>query len=305
MQFKDQFVGMTVKHILTNELGFSRKAITALKSRDDGILINGIHATVRAVISEGDVLSINYDDKISASTSVPSRSPVNIIFEDDQIIAVSKPSNMPTHQSHGHFCDTLANSLAYYYAEANRPFVFRAVNRLDRNTSGIVLIAKDRISASRLSKQIISGNIEKTYIAILDGYLPQQCGTIRSYIKRESESIITRCVCEEGEPGAKYAETEYRVVAQGNGLSLVIAKPITGRTHQLRVHFSSLGAPILGDDLYGKASDLIDRQALHALSLSFAHPQSNEILRIEAPINDDMQTIIDHFFRKDDIIYGK
>lgn len=306
MQFENQFIGMTVKQILKDELGFSRKAITALKSRDDGILINGYHATVRAIISEGDILSINYDDTEMSHKSAAVISSVlpNVIFEDDYIIAVSKPANMPTHQSHGHFEDTLANSLAYYYSQKNRPFIFRAANRLDRNTSGIVLISKDRITASKLSDEIRSGKIQKSYIAILDGYLPEDHGTIRTYIKRESESIITRCVCGENDLGAKYAVTDYRVLKKANGYSLVLAMPITGRTHQLRVHFSSVGAPIIGDDLYGKPSELIDRQALHALSLSFSHPQSGKSITLTAPLPDDMQKIIENKFGKDIVIYG-
>ncbi len=306
MQFENQFIGMTVKQILKEELGFSRKAITALKSRNDGILINGSHATVRAIISEGDILSINYDDtEISQKAAVLSSVLPNVIFEDDHIIAVNKPANMPTHQSHGHFGDTLANSLAYYYSQKRRPFVFRAANRLDRNTSGIVLISKDRVTASKLSDEIKSGKIQKTYIAVLDGYLPEDCGVIHTYIKRESESIITRCVCDEKDEGAKYAVTNYKVLKKANGLSLVLAMPVTGRTHQLRVHFSSLGAPIIGDDLYGNPSDLIDRHALHARSLSFSHPQSGESINLTAPLPEDMKKIIENNFGKDIVIYGE
>ena len=147
MKFENQFIGLTVKEILTNKLEFSKRAITSLKSKPDGILINGQHATVRAVIKENDVLIINSaDEGDNHDKLVPSSTLPEIIYEDEDIICVNKPPFMPTHQSQGHFYDTLANSLAYYFSLQNRPFVFRSVNRLDRNTSGVVLVAKNRLS---------------------------------------------------------------------------------------------------------------------------------------------------------------
>lgn len=298
MEFRDEFAGLTVKQVLTDELSFSRKAITALKAREDGILINGTHATVRAIIKSGDTLTINYDDQETDSEKLPPSSCLpEIIYEDEHIVAANKPPYMPTHQSHGHFDDTLANSLAYHYSLIGHPFVFRAVNRLDRNTSGVVLVAKDKISASRLSHSMIRGDISKTYLAILDGELQNECGEIRAYIRRQSSSIITRCVCSSNDEGARAAITEYEVLARGDGMTLVIARPITGRTHQLRVHFSSVGAPILGDDLYGRSSELISRHALHAVSISFPHPSDGHRTELRAPIPDDMNTIIKKYFK--------
>ena len=168
MRFENEFAGLTIKQILTDRLGFSKRAITALKSRPDGILLNGIHATVRATVSYGDILEINCDDQ-SANTEklVPSSVLPNVIYEDDHIIALNKPPFMPTHQSQGHFNDTLANSLAFYFEKQGRNFVFRSVNRLDRNTSGIVLVAKDRVSSAKLSGCMKQNKIRKSYIAIL------------------------------------------------------------------------------------------------------------------------------------------
>lgn len=301
MKFKNQFIGLTVKEILINELGFSKRAITSLKARPDGILINGQHATVRALIKENDVLIINcnYDgdnyDKLVPSSTLP-----EIIYEDDDIICVNKPPFMPTHQSQGHFYDTLANSLAYYFSLQNRPFVFRSVNRLDRNTSGIVLVAKNRLSSSKLSNQMKNDGINKTYIAILQGELKDNEGIIETYIRRKEKSIILREVCNKTED-SKIAITSYKVLAKKNGLSLVLATPITGRTHQLRVHFAHLGAQILGDDLYGVKSDLIDRHALHAYKLCFEHPEAKQKMELYAPLPRDMQAIIDKYFGKDTI----
>ena len=304
MQFENKFVGLTVKEILINELGFSKRAITSLKARPDGILINGKHATVRAQIKENDILEINSDDNTDNSEKlIPSSTLPDIIYEDDDIIALNKPPFMPTHQSQGHFYDTLANSLAYYFSQQNRPFVFRSVNRLDRNTSGIVLVAKNRLSSSKLSYQMKNNGISKTYIAILQGTLENDEGIIETQIRRKEESIILREVCEKTDD-SKIATTSYKVLAKKNGLSLVLATPITGRTHQLRVHFAHLGAQILGDDLYGKSSELINRHALHAYHLSFNHPELKEQMDIFAPLPYDMQSIIDEYFGKDTIIHG-
>lgn len=305
MQFENKFIGLTVKEILTNELGFSKRAITSLKNRPDGILINGEHATVRAIIKENDVLTINLDDKGDNSEKlVPSLTLPDVIYEDEDIIAVNKPPFMPTHQSQGHFYDTLANSLAYYFSLKERPFVFRSINRLDRNTSGIVLVAKSRLASAKLSNQMKNNGISKSYIVILQGELKQDGGTIETHIRRKEKSIILREVCDKCDD-SKIAITSYKVLAKNNGLSLVLAMPVTGRTHQLRVHFAHLGSPILGDDLYGKKSDYINRHALHAVSLRFDHPNSNERFELFAPLPPDMQSIIEQYFGKDIIEYGR
>lgn len=305
MQFENKFIGLTVKEILTNELGFSKRAITSLKNRPDGILINGEHATVRAIIKENDILTINLDDKGDNSEKlVPSLTLPDVIYEDEDIIAVNKPPFMPTHQSQGHFYDTLANSLAYYFSLKERPFVFRSINRLDKNTSGIVLVAKSRLASAKLSNQMKNNGISKSYIVILQGELKQDGGTIETHIRRKEKSIILREVCDKCDD-SKIAITSYKVLAKNNGLSLVLAIPVTGRTHQLRVHFAHLGSPILGDDLYGKKSDYINRHALHAVSLRFDHPNSNEKFELFAPLPLDMQSIIEQYFGKDIIEYGR
>ena len=305
MQFKNQFVGLTIKEILTDKLGFSKRAIASLKNRPDGILLNGQHATVRATIKDNDVLIINSEDSDdNHDRLVPSSTLPSIIFEDEDMIAVNKPPFMPTHQSQGHFYDTLANSIAYYFSLLNRPFVFRSVNRLDRNTSGIVLIAKNRLASAKLAQKMKKDEITKTYIAILQGELEQKEGVIKTHIRRKEKSIILREVCEESED-SKIAITSYKVLATAKGLTLVSATPITGRTHQLRVHFAYLGAQILGDDLYGNASILINRHALHAYTLRFKSPASNEIMELIAPLPEDMASVIENYFGKDIIYNGK
>ncbi len=291
----DELVGRTVLSYLKFTLRISSGMITALKKDEHGIEVNGNHVTVRYVLQKGDTLSINeHDSDENASDNiVPTALPLNIVYEDDNIIILDKPPNMPTHPSHNHYTDTLANALAYRYMTDGKPFVFRPMGRLDRNTSGLVIVAKNRASASYLYNAKIQGNIEKTYIALLDGELPinNEEITIQTYIRRQSESIIMRTCCDANEPGASIAITKYLVLYSGHGISMVQATPITGRTHQLRVHFSHIGNPILGDDIYGQESSDISRHALHASSLSLPIPFSGEKFKVSSPPPEDMQYI--------------
>ena len=287
--------GKTVKEVLRYGVGLSLAFTKQLKFLDNGIMLNGNRVTVRKIVSEGDILFLATEDVEKENVLTPVDLPIDIVYEDEYIVLPNKSADMPTHPSHNHRGDTLADALAYKYKQEGFPFVFRAISRLDRNTSGLVLIAKDRISASRLSDTMKNGNISKAYIAILDGELPNDEGTIDTYIKREAESIIFRKVCKENEGGDR-AITKYKVIARQNGYSLVAASPITGRTHQLRVHFSHIGFPILGDDMYGSASELIARHALHAFSLEFAHPKTQEIMTVKAPLNKDISELIPKLF---------
>ncbi len=283
----------TVKQYLFGVMGLSRAQVTHLKNIDDGIRLNGAHVTVRQVLAEGDVLSLCLDDRAEEVNSeiLPVKMELEIVYEDDFILVVNKEGNMPVHPSHNHHDDTLANGMAYYFKEKGIPFNFRAVNRLDRDTSGLVIVAKSRRGANIFAKLIESRKIKKGYVAILEGTLPEKSARITTYIKREQDSIITRCNCAEGE-GGDIAITDYEVQGESQGYTVVKAYPITGRTHQLRVHFSGLGCPLLGDSLYGRASSEIPRHALHAEVLEFCHPVSGETVCIRAPIPEDMIRII-------------
>ncbi len=287
--------GKTVKEILRYGVGLSLAFTKQLKFLDNGIMLNGEKVTVRRTVSAGDILFLATEDVQRDGVLTPTPLPLDIAYEDEYIVMPNKSADMPTHPSHNHRGDTLADALAYKYQEEGIPFVFRAISRLDRNTSGILLIAKDRISASRLSASMKNGDISKKYIAILDGELDFDEGTIDTYIKREAESIIFRKVCKENEGGDR-AITKYKLLAKSNGYSLVLASPITGRTHQLRVHFSHMGAPILGDDMYGNESPLISRHALHALSLEFIHPKTNTPITVCAPPSEDISRVIVELF---------
>lgn len=288
IEANDVLCGKTVLSVLRGELNLSSKTITVLKKRDDGILAGGVRVTVRHVMQPGESLEINCDDLEPNENLVPTEMPLDILYEDDDIIAVNKPPMLPTHPSHGHFDDTLANGICFHVLSSqSTPFVFRAANRLDRNTSGIVLVAKNRISSSKLYFSMKNGKFKKKYVALLRGVPEKPEGTIETYIRRQKESIILREVCG-NLPDASFACTEYRLISTDGKVSLVEAVPRTGRTHQLRLHFAHIGCPILGDDLYGEASEEISRQALHASFLSFPHPSSGKTIALSAPIPKDM-----------------
>ena len=291
----ERVAGHTVLEVVRRELGISTKLLKHLKFREDGILVNGVRVTVRYVLSCGEVLSLAIEDETSGEKLLPVNLPLSIAYEDDDVVVPSKSAEMPTHPSFGHYEDTVANALAYRYAEEGIPFVFRPVNRLDRNTSGLLLIARNRRAAGTLFSSMRRGEIRKLYLALLDGELPEDEGLIETYMRRTAESVIVRENCGPDEGGV-LARTRYRVLSRGDGVTLVCAVPLTGRTHQLRVHFAGLGAPLLGDDLYGAPSELISRHALHSCALSFRQPTTGEHICAVSPLPADMRRILDGLF---------
>ena len=284
---EEKYDGFMLRSYLKTTLGLSVKMLSRLKNDEEGIVVNGQRVTVRYVLHAGDVLSLMDKDREPGHV-IPRELPLEILYEDDDVLLVNKPPDMPTHPSHGHLDDTLANALVYHYKVKGCPFVFRPISRLDRNTSGVVLVARNKIAAARLDEAMRERQIEKTYLALLDGALSPESGRIETYICRTDMSIITRRVCREDEAGAMYALTDYETVAGNGRATLVKAHPRTGRTHQLRVHFSSLGCPLLGDDLYGKGSERIARQALHAVSVTFPHPSDGRTVTVSAPLPPDI-----------------
>ena len=303
--------GMTVKSYLNMVLHLSGAQITALKKDPRGILVGGEHVTVRYVLHAGDVLSLADTDTACSDNIVPTAMPLNILYEDDAILVINKPPYMPTHPSHGHYTDTLANGLAHLFEQRGIPFVFRSCSRLDRDTSGLVTVAKTRAAAYHFQCAHTAGEVGKEYLAVLAGHLTPAVGEISGCIRRQEDSVITRIVTEnDGAP----ARTLYRVLSRGSApdgrdLTLVSAVPVTGRTHQLRVHFAHLGHPILGDFLYGEENDaLIGRQALHCRKTSFRHPVSGVPMTHRAAPPEDFaallacfeQSEITHLFTRGD-----
>ncbi len=282
--------GKTVLAILKGELNISSATLKHLKFKDRGICIGGEQVTVRRVVRVGEILTLAVEDTETPEKLVPCELPLSIAYEDEDAVVPDKPADMPTHQSFGHYGDTVANALAFRYTQQGEAYVFRPVNRLDRNTSGLLLIARNRLSAAFLSDAMKNGRIRKKYIAILRGHLKEKNGVIDTYMRRTAESIIVREVCREGEGGDR-AITEYSVICESDTHTMVCAAPVTGRTHQLRVHFAYLGAPIEGDDLYGAPSTLIDRHALHSFSLCFPRRNGGGDIHVAAPLHSDMLTL--------------
>ena len=271
------------------EQGVSAALCARLKRLDDGMLQNGVRVTVRAVLHTGDVVELAIEERESAPHVVPRNIPVSVVLETEDLAVVNKAANVPTHPSHGHFEDTLANALAYRYAANGVSFRPRFVNRLDRNTTGLVLVARHALAAATLGAAMAKGEIQKTYLALVHGRVCEPC-VIESGIRRREESIIFRETCPVGE--GDYAKTGVEPLAWGEDYSLVRLVPHTGRTHQLRVHLSSVGHPLLGDELYGGACDLIGRHALHAAVLRFPMPKTGERVTVRAPLPTDMETVI-------------
>ena len=284
--------GKMLRDWIRDNIRLSGKMLKYLKYQNDGILVNGQRCTVRRVLQTGDTVTLALLDNDSSSELLPVDIPLHILYEDSELVVPSKPPQMPTHPSHNHHDDTLANALAYRYQQMGVPFVFRPINRLDRDTSGAVLVARNKFSAGLLSRSMQRGKIRKAYLAVLEGCLTQDEGIIDHPLHRTAESIIVREICSPDTPDAEAARTEFRVLARSGECTLVEAKPITGRTHQLRVHFASLGHPICGDALYGIQNRRIARQALHARYLSFPHPVTGDMLSLTAPIPDDLQKLI-------------
>ena len=272
----EQLNNKTVKQLLFNHLFLSDKLVTDLK-KEEYIKLNGEKCTVRKVLKTGDFVSIIIPET-EISDIVPIKGKLNILYEDEDIIAVNKPAYMPTHPTKYHVNDTLANLVCGYMG---KNFVFRAVNRLDKDTTGIVLIAKNRYSAEMLNRQIRNKEIRKEYTAICCGTI-QKNDIIDANIKKETERGIKRIISSDGQ----YAKTKYNPVKTENGCTLVNLYPETGRTHQLRVHMSHIGHPLYGDYLYG-TEITGTRTMLHCSAMHFAHPFTKEKMCITAPPPDD------------------
>ena len=281
IKIKKEYSGDEIKKVLKKELDISNKVLTKLKTFPDGITLNGKKAFVTVKVSENDILKIRLYDKNSEKI-IPSDIPLDIIFEDDDLLVLNKPRNMPTHPSLNHYTDTLANGVMNLYKDKN--FTFRVITRLDRDTSGIVIVAKNKLSAQKLSLNMQKKEIKKEYYAICMNTLKNKSGRIDLPIKRVDGSGILR----EVNPLGKEAITDYEVVKEKDNLFLVKLNPLTGRTHQLRVHLSYLGTPIIGDSLYGPF-EKGEKTLLHCKKIKLNHPLTNQEMVFDAPFPRDME----------------
>ena len=268
--------------------GYSCQNLTQLKKMPESILINGVWSYRRTPLSAGDTLTVHIRETESSPNIPPVDLPLCIVYEDEDIIVVNKPAGMPVHPSLNNYRNSLANALMYYYQQQGKPFIFRCTNRLDRDTSGLTVIAKHMVSSSILSAMTARHKIRREYLAIVRGHVTPPSGTIDAPIGRAGTPLIERRI--DFEHGER-AVTHYRVVKEKNGHSLVSLVLETGRTHQIRVHMKYLGFPLVGDYLYNPDMEYIQRQALHSHSLAFRHPITGEDLKFTADLPEDMLRI--------------
>lgn len=279
---------VTIEKFLKSK-GYSSANITAIKKMPNNTLVNGVWVHMNQQLNSGDILEVNIHEEASSEKIPPVEMPLDIVYEDEDIVVVDKPAGMPIHPSLNHYTSSLANGLAYYYKSQGKPFIFRCANRLDKDTSGLTVLSKHLVSANIISSMVKNREFHREYYAIVKGILPKKGGTINAPIARVSDSIIERKVdFENGES----AITHYKVIKEENGHSLLSIKLETGRTHQIRVHFKYLGYPLIGDVIYNPDMSLISRHALHSHKISFNHPITGECMEFVSDLPDDMTAVI-------------
>lgn len=274
----------TINSILQNELQISSRLLYKLIKLNK-IQLNHQPCDTRKTGTLGDTITINFDYEEDNSNIVPTEMDLNIIFEDDWLLVVNKPAGIAIHPSVLHYSDSLCNGIRFYFDKIGLKKKIRPVNRLDLNTSGLVVFAKCEYIQECLINQMKNNQFKKEYLAVCNGFFEEKSGTINLPIARKENSIIERCISENGQT----AITHFEVLKEFNNYSLVKCSLETGRTHQIRVHMSAIGHPLLGDSLYGSISDLINRQALHCFNLQFIHPVYNNDLNFWGDLPNDFK----------------
>ncbi|QTN01391.1 RluA family pseudouridine synthase [Sediminibacillus dalangtanensis] len=280
---------MLIKEYLQQIQGFSRRILRSVKFGGGAILKNGQPVTVRHELAAGDVLAVVFPPEKRGSHLIGEDIPLDIVYEDEDILVLNKPAGVVTIPSMLHPTGTIANALIGYYERLGLTYTVHVVTRLDRDTSGLLLVAKHRFSHSLLFEKQKAGSVNRSYYALVEGELETESATIDAPIAKKETSMIEREVVAEG----KRAVTHYQVIRHTAGGSLVNVRLETGRTHQIRVHFAHIGHPLMGDDLYGGHEDKIERQALHCKTLAFQHPATGERLEFSAPMPEDMKKLLD------------
>jgi len=277
----------TIFKFLKYNSGISTRLLRKFKTIG-AFTLNGVPTSIMSEIQPSDVITVNIEE--TSGDNLPEDIPIDIIFEDKFILAVNKPPNMILHPTCSRPTGTLVNAVAFHFASQKIDIPIRPVIRLDKDTSGIVIFAKNAFIQEAIIQQMKSKAVKKTYIAVVEGVPNPESGRIDAPISRLPGSIITRQVSEDGES----AITNYKVIKSFDGYSLLEVQPETGRTHQIRVHMQHIGNPILSDTLYGTKSELINRQALHAYSYSFTHPMNKKSISLTCPLPQDINKLIQH-----------
>ena len=278
---------LTLKEVLLDKLNFSVRSLAKMK-REQTVLVNGKFKKPSTNIVKGDLIEVKIDEDMA--NFEPQDLNLDIIYDDFDIIMVNKPPFMVVHPTKSHLDRTIANGVTDYIIKKNEKVKVRFVNRLDMNTSGLVIVAKNAYAHHVLSKDMSNDKVSKKYITVVKGIVKDDEGTINQPIYRPTEDSIKRIVDERGQASV----THYKVLERLNDATVLEVKLETGRTHQIRVHMNYIGHGIIGDELYGYVDEtLINRQALHAYSLEFMQPRTKEVLEFKADIPHDMKELID------------
>ena len=273
-----------VKDVLQKEFKFSKRLILKLK-KENRIFVNGVPQFVNFSLNDNDIVKVDLNFEEECDNIVPYEMDLEIVYEDDFLIILNKSPKIETHPTVLNFDKTLSNGLKFYFDKIGLKRKIRPVNRLDKDTSGLIVFAKNQFVQEELVKQMKDHTFVKEYIAVVQGDVFQDKGEIVASIARKDGSILERCV---DEVNGVFAKTRFEVVERFEKITVVKLKLETGRTHQIRVHMKYIGHPLVGDFLYGERSELIDRQALHSYKLEFLHPVSNEKMFFEIPLPDDI-----------------
>ena len=269
--------GLRVEQFLRRKR-YSGQNLSEIKRMPKSILVNGVHYYMRQELSKGDHLQVHICETKNSEKIPPTNLPLDIIYEDEDLLVLNKPAGMPIHPSLNNYTNSMANALAYYFQSQGKPFIFRCCNRLDRDTSGLTIVSKHLVSGSILSDMTKYREVHREYLAIARGSVTPSEGTIQAPLGRKDGTIIERTVdWEHGE---------------ANGHSLVSLRLETGRTHQIRIHMKYLGYPLIGDYLYNPDMEYMTRQALHSHHMEFTHPITGEHMSFTAPMPEDMARVM-------------
>ena len=280
--------GLRVEQFLRRKR-YSGQNLSEIKRMPKSILVNGVHYYMRQELSAGDHLQVRICETQNSEKIPPTKLPLDIIYEDEDLLVLNKPAGMPIHPSLNNYTNSMANALTYYFQSQGKPFIFRCCNRLDRDTSGLTIVSKHLVSGSILSDMTKYREVHREYLAIARGSVTPSEGTIQAPLGRKEGTIIERTVdWEHGED----AVTHYKVVKEANGHGLVSLRLETGRTHQIRIHMKYLGYPLIGDYLYNPDMEYMTRQALHSHHMEFTHPITGEHMSFTAPLPEDMARVM-------------
>lgn len=272
--------------LFLQEQGYTEGCIRHLTKVENRITVNGVWEFVNKPLQEDDILETFFEEEESSENIVPVEMALDIVYEDEDILVINKGANLPVHPTKGYEDRNLASGVMFYYKKQGIPFVFRGINRIDKNTTGLIIVAKNMLSGAILGESMKRREIRRTYLAVAEGKIPEK-GIIDLPIARKKDSFVERCIDEEG----MHAVTHYKRLYYANGHSLAEIHLETGRTHQIRLHMKAIGHPLPGDGLYNPNFAVIDRQGLHSWKLEFLHPITKVPLCFEQEMPEDMKRV--------------